>query len=151
MPRGRASANILRQQSSLNRTTAKTRPNILSRSSKLQSMIDNTVIKMEPSNECETVVVDSYLDHMYTPHGPSSDSSGYNSSRSGFMLDKTPQVSRSYSSLHEPASSLYAQGFHRSLSCWIYLRIGEKKARVGAFDTHIWMWVTHSDDDSLYW
>lgn len=91
MPRGRASANILRQQSSFNRGATKTRPTILSRSSKNATNVDNTVIKMEPSNECETVVVDSYLDHMYTPHGPTSDSHDYNS-RSGFMLDKTPQV-----------------------------------------------------------
>lgn len=92
-------ANILRQTpSTSNRqhvVQRKTQPTILSRSNKAlsQTTITSTLIKMEPSEECDTVVVDgNYSVEAYTPSA-SNNMHSYSMARSNLMFDKTPQVS----------------------------------------------------------
>ena len=47
-------------------------------------MVSAPVIKMEPSTECETVIVDQ-IDNAFTPRAP-------NYMNYASMMDKTPQV-----------------------------------------------------------
>lgn len=87
-------ANILRQTpSTSNRQQVvqkRTQPTILARAPK--TAVTSTIVKMEPSCESETVIVDNnYTVESYTPHGPTH-MHNYSIARSNFMLDKTPQV-----------------------------------------------------------
>ena len=92
-------ANILRQTpSTSNRqqhvVQRKTQPTILSRSNKpsTQTIITSTVVKMEPSEECDTIVVDgNFSVEAYTPSA-SANMHSYSLARSNLMFDRTPQV-----------------------------------------------------------
>ena len=92
-------ANILRQTpSTSNRqqhvVQRKTQPTILSRSNKpsTQTIITSAVVKMEPSEECDTIVVDgNFSVEAYTPSA-SANLHSYSLARSNLMFDRTPQV-----------------------------------------------------------
>ena len=92
-------ANILRQTpSTSNRqqhvVQRKTQPTILSRSNKpsTQTIITSAVVKMEPSEECDTIVVDgNFSVEAYTPSA-SANMHSYSLARSNLMFDRTPQV-----------------------------------------------------------
>ncbi|KAF6019955.1 E2F3 [Bugula neritina] len=70
----------------------KTQPTILSRANRSNS-VASTIVKVEPSNESELVIVDALSAHAYTPHGPNA-IHNYSSARATLVLDKTPQVKR---------------------------------------------------------
>lgn len=90
---GGVTTNMLRQTPSTHKRPiylTKTQPTILSRGAN-RTTVTSAVIKMEPSSERETVVVDCFPD-IYTPHGPSAGMHNYSAVRTDLILDKTPQV-----------------------------------------------------------
>lgn len=88
MSKVKPACNVL-CQTQPNQNSNRTHPTILSRSSKANRSVPNVVVKTEPTTDHEMVVMDSFFDHIYTPHSTEM----YKNPRKSLMLDKTPQVS----------------------------------------------------------
>lgn len=103
------SATMLKQTPSTHKRPiylTKTQPTILSRANRSNS-VASTIVKVEPSNESELVIVDALSAHAYTPHGPNA-IHNYSSARATLVLDKTPQVCFYHKQLYSVSFTTYS-------------------------------------------